>query len=258
MIQPSCSISSLCRLTVFPVPWVIASALRRVREAGFDRAEVPFEEFPLEETHFITDVIQRLPISIASIHGPKALFEKESSSVAERLNRCLETAAQWGAGLLILHPPRNLSQASALIVSRLLEGSLPKLEETEVALSFESMPWLRDFPDFILDLHGRLPYVTATIDLEHLWQSGQSLSVCLDRLGPLAVNIHIRDYGYTSARHKYLLPGKGIADFKEIARVLGRTGYEGLVTMETWFENDQQLTCCKMFLDEFASSARHE
>lgn len=235
----SCSTGSLYHLP-------LAVALRLIRDAGFDGAEVVGSLETLARGKVaMARTVARAGIPALSFHPPLYPFPGWPRTQAGRAAATMAHARALGSAVAVIHAPKSWSLATprALQYIAAIDAAQAFGAAHGIAIALETTqkPWDGRPPLLFDDLGYFMHFVTAhalavTLDTSHAAANGADLPAVLGQIGPRLRNIHFSDCGPLIPGRKpqtHLRPGLGTAvDLAAFTRELGRTGYTGLITLE--------------------------
>lgn len=235
----SCSTGSLYHLP-------LAVALRLIRDAGFDGAEVVGSlETLARGKAAMARIVARAGIPALSFHPPLYPFPGWPLTQAGRAEATMEHARALGSALAVIHAPKSWSMATprALEYIAAIDAAQTFGAAHGIVIGLETTqkPWDGRPPMLFDDLSYFMRFVAAhdlavTFDTSHAAANGDDLPIVLGQIGARLRNIHFSDCGpvIPGQRPKtHLRPGMGTAvDLAAFTRDLTRTGYTGLITLE--------------------------
>lgn len=187
----------------------------------------------------ITANLAYINTKIYSIHLPKDMGL--NTSLITDFSSFIKFAEQNSCNLLVIHvndSKIDLNKAHKLYKS--LFKICPKLKllienTANITNLFESAKALKQHNNFGL-----------TLDLEHLYLRKEDI-LLYQTFCNYIYNIHFRDY---SPLKRYVMPGKGIIDFKKIHSFINEY-YQGVITIESKFSSIKDLIICNNFMNNF-------
>lgn len=233
------------------------TALRMIREAGFDAFDYSFYWVGDETDMLQEDYLQRatalrrladsLGLACNQAHAP---FEMEYGDDFEltnnhylRLVRCLEYASVLGADQVIVHAIKDDLPEDVGFEAynrRFYESLIPWCEKFSIRVCVENLfnweeraiPVLCDPMEhqaFVRQLGS--PWIRICIDVGHSAITGYKPEEVLSAMDPkLLIALHIHDNDGFLDQH--LLPGEGTLDWNAVTKALGSIGYCGDFTFE--------------------------
>lgn len=159
----------------------------------------------------------------------------------EHTKRALRLAAELGAPSIQTEPGGPLAEgqswdeAAGVFYDELMP-CIEVAEEQEVYLLIEPEPGLliETFEQY-LEFVDRIdsPWVGLNFDIGHAFCVGQDPQDWIARMADHTKHYHIEDIA-ASRVHEHLIPGRGAIDLAATLREIGRSGYEGWVTVELY------------------------
>jgi len=171
-------------------------------------------------------------------------IEPDAAYAAVRIEHtrdALTMARQLGAPSVTTEPGGPIESAAgyAAAMTRFVENLKPVVEHAEqqgVPLLVEPEPGLliERFEQY-LELRDRIdsPLLGLNFDIGHAYCVGEDPA---EWIGPMALHTrhyHVEDIA-GSREHRHLVPGTGAIDFAAVLRALGKTQYDGWVTVELY------------------------
>jgi sugar phosphate isomerase/epimerase len=174
-------------------------------------------------------------VPVLAVHAPCLAVTQRvwDSDPIVRIRRSVSAAQQWGADVVVLHPPfrwqRRYARQFADEVARAGEYA-------GVALAVENMyPVTRAgvrtvpySPGFDPTEVGHEHY---TLDLSHTAAAGVDALDLLDRMGSGLRHLHLAD-GSGAARDEHLVPGRGEQPCAEVCERVAGSDFAGVVVVE--------------------------
>jgi sugar phosphate isomerase/epimerase len=183
----------------------------------------------------IRTLAARFGLRVGALHAPCLLVTRTIWGVdpVGKIHRSVETAADAGIPVVVVHPPYRWQRA----YRRWLLEHLPRLEErTGVAVAVENMFPVRVgrralalHADHGLDELAGLPSVA--LDTSHAAVARRDLVEVRRRFGDRLRHVHLSDNagrGWDS----HLPPGDGVLDLEAFLADLAGSTYEGAVSLE--------------------------
>ena len=215
-----------------PIAWT----LERAAEAGYEGVEVMVTKDPeSQDPGRIRTLAARSGLRIGALHAPCLLVTRAiwGPDPVGKLHRSVETAADAGIPLVVVHPPYRWQRA----YRRWLLEHLPSSEaRTGVVVAVENMFPVRVgrgalalHADHGLDELDGLPSVA--LDTSHAAISRRDLVEVRRRFGDRLRHVHLSDNagrGWDS----HLPPGDGVLDLEAFLADLAGSTYEGAVSLE--------------------------
>ena len=196
-------------------------------------------------------------------HAP---FPSTAPGIRSFLKRAIESTAEAGGRICVIHPDNNRSAEEN---AEMYWDLLPFAKEHGVKIATENMwNWdhLQDHSvpaacsasdDFCrhIDVVND-PYLVACLDIGHaeMKGSGSGAVNMIHALGPRLQALHIHDNDLWHDHHQ--IPFTGQIDFPAVVRALKEVGYSGDFTMEADYLRGYNGDDILSVLKELASSAR--
>jgi sugar phosphate isomerase/epimerase len=159
----------------------------------------------------------------------------------EHTKRALALAKDLGAPSIQTEPGGPLeagqswSSAAGLFYDELMP-CVELAEKLEVLLLIEPEPGLliETFEQY-LEFTGQIDsrWVGLNFDIGHAFCVGQDPQDWIARMAPHTKHYHVEDIA-ASRQHAHLIPGQGAIDLRATLREIGRTGYDGWITVELY------------------------
>lgn len=179
--------------------------------------------------------------AFATLNEPPVALEVGGRGLTDgHLERYLEVARRLKARLLrfVVDRPGYEPEPDAII--SLLRNAAPALEAADVCLGLENhdrlpAPTLRR----IVEASGTT-HVGICLDTANSLGAGEGLAEVLDQLGPLTVNLHLKDFAITRVDYAmgFIVEGRpageGRLDVPALLARLRRYGRCRTVVLETW------------------------
>jgi sugar phosphate isomerase/epimerase len=132
-------------------------------------------------------------------------------------------------------------------------------KETGCTITLENVPYIRNVDDYIVE-HLRMfsdQGLAVTLDFEYLHINNTNLAELLDLIGGNLQNVHCRDSDGSlldeMGKRKYLNPGTGEVDFQSNLEVLHDRGYQGPLTVEVSYKQEENISKAKQFIEAIMS-----
>lgn len=159
----------------------------------------------------------------------------------EHTKRALRLAKEIGAPHITTEPggPLAEGQTRAAAYEILYEELMPCLDvaaEVGMPLLIEPEPELLiERFDQYLEFVERLdsPLVGLNFDIGHAYCVGEDPQDWVERMATHTMHYHFEDIA-ASRVHEHLVPGRGAIDFAATIAAIGRTGYDGWLTVELY------------------------
>ncbi len=186
----------------------------------------------------------------------------------EHTRRALRLAKELGAPSIQTEPGGPLAagqswRAAADVFYEEIMPCVQLAEQLQVFLLIEPEPGLmiETFEQY-LEFAGRIdsPWVGLNFDVGHAFCVGQAPQEWIARMAPHTKHYHVEDIA-ANRRHAHLVPGRGAIDFPAVLREIGRSGYQGWLTVELYpyiDDPDGAGREAKAFLEAVASHANAE
>ena len=215
-----------------PIAWTLA----RAAEAGYEGVEVMVTKDPdSQDPGRIRALAADTGLGVGALHAPCLLVTRRIWGVEPiaKTERSVETAADAGIPVVIVHPPYRWQRA----YRRWLLDELPRLvARTGVAVAVENMFPVRVgrgalafHADHGLEELEGLPSVA--LDTSHAAVARRDLVEIRRRFGARLRHVHLSDNagrGWDS----HLPPGEGVLDLEAFLIDLAGSSYEGAVSLE--------------------------
>ncbi len=234
------------------------TTLYRVKHSGYDCVELYYRPHPSWVKDTIVAALEDLELAAYSIHLPKFLFGYEENEFREILEHAFGLAADAEVEVVVLHPP-NEEDLKGDLWRDYMERMLETCDEVDCILTLEIVPYLTNVHEFIrdqVDFYDEYD-LGVTIDLEFMHIQGLQIESLMDMFGDRVSNIHFRDSDGElldqEGRRKYLVPGSGEIDLKNVIKVLKNNDYEGAVTVEVSHKKRKDIVTAKQYLDYLLS-----
>jgi len=159
----------------------------------------------------------------------------------EHTKRALKLAHELGAASIQTEPGGPLEagqswRAAADVFYDELMPCVEVAESIETFLLIEPEPGLmiETFEQY-LEFVGRIdsPWVGLNFDIGHAFCTGQDPQDWIARMAGHTKHYHIEDIA-ASREHAHLIPGRGAIDLPATLAEIGRSGYDGWVTVELY------------------------
>lgn len=218
-----------------------------------------WSEYDPEYIDFLKEKIEALPhpLTVNSIHPMSTQFEPQLFSVHPRQSkdaftmyeRVLEAASALNAGIYVMHGPIILQHgANPPSVKRFIPifRDLSDIAESYgVILSLENVSWcLFHSPDIGKELADSLgDRLHYTLDIKQAYRSktGFLPEDFIEAIGPLIVNVHLCDHVKTENGFRWILPGNGEVEWRNIFNKLSAVKYSGNYFIES-YSNSYKIT----------------
>lgn len=215
-----------------PIAWTIA----RAADAGYEGVEVMVTNDPdSQDPDRIRALAAEAGFRVGALHAPCLLVTRRiwGAEPIAKIERSVETAADAGVPLVVVHPPYRWQGAYR---RWLLDGPARLESRTGVAVAVENMFPVRIGPrsltlhaDHGLEALDGLPSVA--LDTSHAAVARHDLVAIRRRLGDRLRHVHLSDNagrGWDS----HLPPGEGVLDLDAFVADLAGSSYDGAVSLE--------------------------
>jgi len=158
----------------------------------------------------------------------------------EHTRRALRLAKELGGPSMQTEPGGPLEDrswdAAAEVFYEEFMPCVELAEQLEVFLLIEPEPGLmietfEQYEEFVARVDS--PWVGLNFDIGHAFCVGQEPQSWIARMAVYTKHYHIEDIA-ASRRHSHLIPGRGAIDFAAVLGEIGKTGYDGWVTVELY------------------------
>jgi sugar phosphate isomerase/epimerase len=158
----------------------------------------------------------------------------------EHTRRALRLAKELGGPSIQTEPGGPLEDrswdAAAEVFYEEFMPCVELAEQLEVFLLIEPEPGLmietfEQYEEFVARVDS--PWVGLNFDIGHAFCVGQEPQSWIARMAVYTKHYHIEDIA-ASRRHSHLIPGRGAIDFAAVLGEIGKTGYDGWVTVELY------------------------
>ncbi len=219
-------------------------AAARVASLGAPCAEV-FLQTPSEYTgQFGALVKEKLGTTQAvSCHSKTQHFETDFIGQSERQRNdalrmfegFLQAGKATGAPLYVYHGPAHI-RGQVPSFSRWQAGIQAAMELSAaygIRFCWETVSWCwLNEPARVGEFLSLWPDLLFVLDLKQVFELGQEPVAYIHAMGERLRHVHILDY---NAEGRHALPGKGMHDFRDVARALREIGYDGDIILEPYF-----------------------
>jgi sugar phosphate isomerase/epimerase len=173
----------------------------------------------------------------------------------DHTRRALCLCAELGAPHITTEPggPLSPGQSRREAIDLFVEVLKPLAEHAHdagVLLLIEPEPGLLlETTDQYLEVAERLdaPSVGLNFDVGHAYCVREDLPRAIAKLAPHIRHYHLEDIAATRVHH-HLVPGSGAIDFASVLAAIGRTGYNGWLTVELYpFVDDPDAAARRAF-----------
>jgi sugar phosphate isomerase/epimerase len=159
----------------------------------------------------------------------------------EHTKRALGLAQELGAPCITTEPGGRLAegqtwrQAAGIFYDELMP-CVEVAEQARVRILIEPEPdLLIEKFDQYLEFASRIdsPWVGLNFDIGHAYCVGEDPQNWVAKMAPHTRHYHIEDIADTRV-HRHLIPGRGAIDLPATLEAIGRTGYDGWLTVELY------------------------
>ncbi len=233
--------------------------LLRVHDAGYHRVEIIYNNQPQWVGKTIMEALGELSLEPYSIHLPKFIFSYSDDEFTAFTAAAYPFIEKLGIQVAVLHPP-DPSQIMNTDWSKRFHTLLELSGKAHCRLTLENMPYLPNVDQFILDHISKNGSTTlgVTIDLEYMRYNGSDIGELIEMFGKRLLNVHFRDGDGnlvdSEGHRRYLLPGSGNIDLLGVIRMLHRSGYSGVLTVEVSHRQRDNIIKAKAFLEDILRS----
>ena len=159
----------------------------------------------------------------------------------EHTKRAIHLADEIGAPNITTEPGGRLAEGQswedgARIFYDEIMPCVDIAEELEVRLLIEPEPELLiERFDQYLEFTGRIDstWVGLNFDIGHAYCVGEDPQDWIEKMANHTCHYHFEDIAATRV-HQHLIPGHGAIDFEATLAAIGRTGYQGWITVELY------------------------
>jgi sugar phosphate isomerase/epimerase len=219
-------------------------ALERVAAAGYGAVEYSHcTALPLDQAAAVGAHARRLGLLNWSCHAPFFATEGDwpDAYYASGLSQALETCAELGAQVVVVHvplklgllkPDQHLDYATYRAFDRrILTHLLPRCQELGVALALENSH-TRKHLAYIQSLVAELgdPLIGLCVDTGHAALGDLGAAQAVRLAGAALLTLHLQDNRGQVDDH--LPPGSGIIDWPAVAAALREVGYRRTLQLE--------------------------
>jgi sugar phosphate isomerase/epimerase len=184
-------------------------------------------------------------LEISQVHGPWPTDDKSAENRAETLihmRRAVYGCHVMGSKHLIIHPQMPYGwgseedpEFSYRLTVDLMKALMPACEKYGVILCLENMPMkahristMDRIVEAVRDVNS--PFCGICLDTGHTNVFGRDLGEDVRIAGDLLKTLHIHDNGGHDA---HLLPWLGSTDWNSFTDALGKSGFDGVLSLET-------------------------
>ncbi len=229
-------------------------AAARVASLGVPVCEVFLETYSEYRGEFGALVKSRLGDTQAvSVHSKTQHFEADfiGQSARQRedaftlLEGFLDAGEALGVSTYVYHGPAVVRGGNVPRFVRWQEGiarAIAACRARGITFSWETVSWCwLNEPARVAEFLAIWPDLMFVLDLKQVFELGQDPLAYVDAMGDRLRHVHILDY---DAQGRHALPGRGLHDFRELARALRGNGYAGDIILEPYSNvagSDQEL-----------------
>jgi sugar phosphate isomerase/epimerase len=215
-----------------PLSWTF----RLAAECGYAGVEVMVTKDPeSQDPRRIRELADGFGLAVGALHAPCLLLTRKvwGTDPIGKIDRSVETAADAGIPVVVVHPPYRWQGA----FRRWLVDELPGVEErTGVAVAVENMFPIRVGSRAVTfhanqDLEALEGMPHLVLDTSHAAVSGHDPIEVRRLFGPRLRHVHLSDNA-GKGRDSHLPPGNGVLDIDGFLEDLSRSGYDGAVSLE--------------------------
>jgi sugar phosphate isomerase/epimerase len=225
---------ALSTASVYPEP--AAAAFELAAELGYDGVELMvWTDQVSQDEAAVARLADHHGVPVLAVHAPCLAVTQRvwGSDPVARIRRSVAAAQQWGADVVVLHPPFRWQRRYA---RRFADEVARAGEAAGVALAVENMfPVTRAGVRSVPYSPGFDPtdvgYEHYTLDLSHTAAAGVDPLALLDRMGSGLRHVHLAD-GTGAARDEHLVPGRGDQPCAEVCERIAGSAYTGVVVVE--------------------------
>ena len=171
----------------------------------------------------------------------------------------LKIADTLGVKLVTFHSGDTTIYISKETLAKMFIQNFKKIKSRykgKSAFTVENVPAIRrgaqvshpGFPEDLIYLKKKLPWLNFTLDIGHVLRRGKNLdtvSKFLKKYKNSVLNIHLHDAVLGGEDHLAL--GKGDLDFNKFFQILNKIGYAGYVSLETISNEDIKKSWGKIY-----------
>lgn len=242
----------------------IHEAVRIIAEAGYDcidiwggRPHIYRKDYSPEELRALRSEIESRGMTVSSFmpafyRYPHNLCSPNPEVVRDSLDyvyQCMDNAAELGASILLVCPPRLLFGQEVNDGWELLANALrlicDRVYQYPLKVSLEPVNKnVFDLINNVSDAKRMITYVGdehlgVTLDSGHLYLSDETIEQALSSVGNYLFQVHINDNDGKNQQN--LVPGEGTFNFEEFFTQLKKIGYNGVVSAELTSDYGQQI-----------------
>lgn len=226
---------------VWSLPGVVAEALPRIRQLGFERVDLEPESVAPREARLALErtglrvhcmaIDHQLPGDLSLSSGDPDVLKR----TIERLREVLDLCGELG-GTLAYMTPRPAAPGSETAFTEALLALADHAEGLGIGLSLEhappaALPSVEEALAFLAGLAH--PNLRILVDTGHCLLCGEDVESALQQAGDRLGYVHVNDND--GKRDLHWKPGQGVLDLGTLARglrALGWAGYEQGIGIE--------------------------
>lgn len=218
-------------------------AAAHLASLGIPCCEVFLETYSEYNAAFGALLHERLgSVACVSVHAKSQHFESDFLGISPRqradsyamLGGFLDAGQALGAHVYVYHGPASLRGAAP----RLERWQAPMAEAIDmarrrgIAFSWETVSWCHlNSPARVHAFREVWPDLHFVLDTKQVFEMGLDPVDFAQAMGERLAHVHILDH---DAQGQLVLPGKGVHDFRDLARALWDSGYEGDIILEPY------------------------
>lgn len=225
------ALSSSC-LFLGQIPEVFRTAV----ELGFDSVEILVtHQRTTQLTHELQDAVQTYQLPISAIHAPTLFFTQQVwGRPWTKIQLTAKMVQELGAEVVVAHPPFAWQRKYS---NSFVEGVRAVSQLTGVKIAVENMyPWRVGGRELMMySPHWdprRFDYEWVTWDFSHASIARVDSLAAVRELLPRLGHIHLTDGHDGGTSDEHLIPGHGEQPVAETLRLLGRSGWDGVIGVE--------------------------
>ncbi|MFW9961506.1 MAG: sugar phosphate isomerase/epimerase family protein [Candidatus Thorarchaeota archaeon] len=227
----------------------------RVKDAGYDTAELYYSNLPDWVGNTIQAALDDLKLKAYSIHLPKFLTLFDKKDFDETISSAFSFIKACELKVAVLHLP-DQDQLTGPQWERRFEILLKAAENSGCMLTLENVPYIKDVDHVILDEIGKRNNrpLGITIDMEFMYINGSSIEWMTDVFNGKIGNVHFRDSDGSligeDGYRQYIVPGEGKMDLHQVVKVLHLSGYRGPLTIEVSHRQKRNIIDAKKYAED--------
>ncbi len=216
--------------------------LERARELGVRVVQIadnmPLEELPPDELHSLADRASEMGIAVeVGMRGVEV----------DRLCAHLDIAKRFGSPILRVVGARSERDPDEGEIVSALRSAAPECERAGVCMAVEN------YERFTADVWARIVRRVGStaagicLDTANSLGAGEGVGRVVETLGPLTVNLHVKDFAIRRFEHRlgFVVEGRpagqGQLDIPWLLGRLGKMGREPSVILELWTPPEDRL-----------------